>query len=362
LLSRIGFGGGWVYKKGLFLGKTPKSVSSKTDGLCSINEVTHHFYISIPGGFIMVRKKGFTLIELLVVIAIIAILIGLLLPAVQKVREAAAKAQCQNNLKQMALAFHNFSNTEGSLPPGSFGPKTADNNFPAGWRDPSVGACCPYGHFSWAVKVLPYMEAENIYKQFDFNQPAYAVSIIENGNQRGPAGAAVNKTPSTSAPKSFSCPASRRAAPVNEMKDYAVNAGTGTCCAERNGDGGQHNGIAWVNSKVKITDITDGTSNTFMLLEKNHWANQSWLDVDKGANHFAWVHHPSQGYVVATEPPTPQPPNSTFYNNRSAASSHSGGVMASWCDGRVGFVAGNINFTAYQSMHSRANGEVVGDY
>ncbi|NBS89268.1 DUF1559 domain-containing protein [bacterium] len=272
-------------------------------------------------------RKGFTLIELLVVIAIIAILIGLLLPAVQKVREAAAKSQCQNNMKQITLAFHNYHGTESVFPSGSFGGGSS-GSFPAPWGDaPVCGGGCPYGHFSWAVKILPYLEAENLYKQFDFTVPAYATTIFENGTERGPAGDPKNKTPSTSMPKGLVCPSAKRTAPANEFKDYALNSGTGSCCPERNTTG--HNGMG---------------------------------NPDHGSNHFSFVHHPSQGFVSANEPATAQPPNSTFWNNRSAAGGHGGGIMTSWVDGRVGFIANGINFTTYQSMHSREGDEVVGDY
>lgn len=102
-------------------------------------------------------RRGFTLIELLVVIAIIAILIGLLLPAVQKVREAAARLQCQNNLKQIGLAAMNYESTTGFYPPGSFGPR-------ADGRSPGSGDFWSYQHFGGLVPILPYMEQDNIHK------------------------------------------------------------------------------------------------------------------------------------------------------------------------------------------------------
>lgn len=102
-------------------------------------------------------RKGFTLIELLVVIAIIAILIGLLLPAVQKVREAAARLQCQNNLKQIGLAAMNFESTTGFYPPGSYGPR-------ADGRSPGTGDFWNFQHFGGLVPILPYIEQDNIHK------------------------------------------------------------------------------------------------------------------------------------------------------------------------------------------------------
>ena len=226
-------------------------------------------------------RKGFTLIELLVVIAIIAILIGLLLPAVQKVREAAAKSQCQNNMKQITLAFHNYQGTESVFPSGSFGGggnAALTGGFSAPWVDSAVCGSCPWGHFSWAVKILPYLEAENLYKQFDFTKLAYVSTIFELGNERCPTGCGdiANKIPSTSAPKVFMCPSAKRVGPPNEVKDYSLQSGgTQICCPERNMTG--HNGMGWVWSNIKISDVTDGTTNTFLFLEKNHWGTMSWL-------------------------------------------------------------------------------------
>src|SRR5260370_13787876 len=115
------------------------------------------------------------------------------------------------------------------------------------------------------------------------------------------------------------------------MKDYAVFYDSGhygnppneNCCPERRQNPSfPYQGIGWVNSNVRITDVSDGTSNTFMVGEKSNYSNQSWCAAGKGCNEFIWVHHQSQGMITASEPP-----NWTVGNSRAAEGPHQTGVL-----------------------------------
>lgn len=297
--------------------------------------------------------RAFTLIELLVVIAIIGILIGMLVPAVQKVRESSARTQCVNNLKQITLAASTYLDNRKHFPSGSKGPMTGTTFT---WADPSLGSSLPWGHFSWAALILPYVEQKDLYNAINFNKPAYAQTLWENNSNRGPAGDKTNKEVSESAPPLFSCPSAVRYQPQNTQKDYAINGGTGACCPERTQSG--MNGMGFVNSKVKNKQITDGTSNTLFFTELAQFANHSWLDPKKGSNPFLFVHHASEGYVTPAEHDgTPHPPNTTIFNTRSAQSSHLGGLNAAMVDGHVVWISNSIDFTVYKALFSRNGAE-----
>lgn len=325
-------------------------------------------------------RRAFTLIELLVVIAIIAILIGLLLPAVQKVREAANATICKNNLKQIALASLAYHDAYGTfmngnmIPPGQTPP-----TFTGIWSDKKFSGL-PWGTFGWPVFLLPFLEADGVYQLVNFNYPAYTPSFQEYGaDPRTPAqltnfgvttsgegfGDLANKAAATSMPRVFICPTARRGvdAGTSAQKDYGINGGlqTGGCCAERSTTKSSE-GMGWLGSTVRIADVTDGSSNTFFFLELMNFAYHGRMDEGYGSNPFFFVQEAGQGYVMGTNNGKLSgvlPPNTEVGNDRGAESDHPGGVYASFVDGHVSFVSNSVNTVVFFDTFSRARGESV---
>jgi prepilin-type N-terminal cleavage/methylation domain-containing protein len=195
-------------------------------------------------------RKGFTLIELLVVIAIIGVLIALLLPAVQKARESANRAKCQNNLHQIGIALHSYHGDHGSFPSGYLWKRTM----------PDVPTQTDPG-WSWAALLLPYLEQDNLHGQINFKS-----SVSEPTNE------AVR----TSVLPSFVCPTDQQTGlfQVQTTSGLSYSAATNSYAAcfgglvEIGDTPGCGNGVFYRNSRVRIADITDGSSNTFAVGER----------------------------------------------------------------------------------------------
>jgi prepilin-type N-terminal cleavage/methylation domain-containing protein/prepilin-type processing-associated H-X9-DG protein len=284
------------------------------------------------------RASGFTLIELLVVISIIGVLIGLLLPAVQKVREAAARIQCVNNLKQIGLALHNYHDTAHSFPAGYVSGFDADGN------DTGPG-------WGWASFILPQMEQQNLYTAIRFDQ------LID---------APVNSGVRVMAVKTYLCPSDdapptwtanrydSTGKPIAAICDIASANYIGVFGVSEPGVDGE--GVFFRNSNISIADITDGTSQTLMVGERAHsLAPATWVGAVTNAEIFPYN---SSNMVLGHTGESRGPSVPFDINNFS--SRHSGGVNFLFADGHVHFLTSSVSQPVYQALSTRAGGEPVG--
>ncbi|TMQ34640.1 MAG: DUF1559 domain-containing protein [Planctomycetota bacterium] len=292
-------------------------------------------------------RDGFTLIELLVVIAIIGILVGLLLPAVQKVREAANRTSCLNNLKQLGLALHNYHDTLGSFPSGYRCVKQADPT----WTAPGWG---------WGALLLPFVEQEPLGKQIRFDLP------VED-----PANLSVRRAQL----KLFTCP-SDRSTGVFTVLDAAGNAiaeaatNSYAACYGAGGEIGDApdagNGIFFRNSRVRFADVRDGTSMTLALGERGAlFTRTAWAGALTRGTTRVTPGAPTLSTAVEAAPTqTLAHTGSHTLNDANADpddffTPHVGVGMFLFADGSVRPLQNNVDLTLLQALSTRACGEVV---
>jgi prepilin-type N-terminal cleavage/methylation domain-containing protein len=346
------------------------------------------------------RPRGFTLVELLVVIAIIGILVGLLLPAVQAAREAARRMQCSNNLKQMALALHNYESANKQLPTL------------VSLRNSNAG------NFSVQANLMPYYEQTNLFAQLDFGLR------LQNGCCPGtlqpqfvqPAKTIVPmlSCPSDAGPQIFEVVTLSGSGPIEQYagNNYHMNLGSGV---GTNYDTRlMTDGILWTNSKVRFGSITDGLSNTAAFSESLRGREQTNVPEPINSKEkrrtmvnvaCVWtsttippaVAGLANGFQAPVDPATYEsqllamrrgfngqrgggwingreyynaynhylPPNSDLldmntcgYGIFGARSNHTGGVMVARCDGSVSFVSNSVNLAIWRAFSTRAGGEI----
>jgi prepilin-type N-terminal cleavage/methylation domain-containing protein/prepilin-type processing-associated H-X9-DG protein len=298
----------------------------------------------------VVRRYAFTLVELLVVIAIIAVLMALLVPAVQKVRAASDRARCQNNLKQVTLGCHNYHNDHKAWP-----------------RNGNV-----LNELSWHVYLLPYVDQLRLYQRFDLSNTGTHTSPNRNVY-------ALNPIPTYLCPSSV---ADKMLMGPNDFFEtgelvsgqspytthyYGVNGPKGTNAysgkaynVDPVGEWGgvSLDGIFLRDRNVRMKDIVDGTSNTFAVGE------MSWYSATAGTRYRPWVRGPgneSQPYTAATKNinVSINTLGYALFNDMAFGSPHDGGTNFAMADGSVTFVSEDISMNVYRALGSRAGEEPV---
>lgn len=292
------------------------------------------------------KVSGFTLVELLVVIAIIGILIGMLLPAVQQVREAARRIDCSNKSRQLGLAVINYESSHGEFPPGWTVDGSADSDELTGW--------------GWTSFILPFIEANNLADRFNLNGPVVTDEeivaevlpvLLCTSDPAGEVLALDSEGVATVGTSGGS--GSRQAIPQSggdslrvARSNYSGVFGT----LEFSEDPRRGNGVFFADSEVGFRSIRDGSSNTMMIGERrNDFGTVTWAAV------FPGVTEPFARIVGAAD----LTPNSSGDNFENFRSYHPGGINVTLADGSTQFISDSIDETTFRGLASVAGGEIV---
>ncbi|MBI3862300.1 MAG: DUF1559 domain-containing protein [Planctomycetia bacterium] len=296
------------------------------------------------------RNRGFTLIELLVVIAIISVLAGLILPAVQQAREAARRAQCKSNLKQIGLALQNYHGAYLKFPPGYV------SNFDATGNDLGPG-------WGWGAMLLPQLEQTNLHSTINFGQPIEAAANAAPRVARGP----VYLCPSDSVKPTW--PAVMRDAtgkPTSTICEVSSSGYVAVFGVSEPGIDGE--GVFFRNSGIAMKDIGDGSSSTLLVGERAQSSCEAtWVGSVTGARIFPpagsyavpELQHASGMTLGHTQEGAPNAPGIECNN---FSSQHTGGAQFVFADGHVQFISKNINRATFQALSTRSGGEAVGEF
>jgi prepilin-type N-terminal cleavage/methylation domain-containing protein len=305
------------------------------------------------------RRRGFTLIELLVVVAIMAILIALLLPAVQQAREAARRTQCKNNLVQINLALQNYHQAHEVLPPGSVNATGPIHNVPEGF------------HHGWYTSLLPYLDEQPVYKHIDPDVSIYdPVQAVARGAVLEVLACPSEPGPQKSSRTDDSPAALTNFAGVHHPVEAPIDA--------------TNHGVLFLNSRVRMSDVADGVSHTIFVGEFKRadddlgWASgtraslrNGGLSINQTPGGSRYYNDPNAGRVD----PLTWSTGSTFDDGVDPASRteptlivggfgshHAGGAQFGMGDGSARFLSENISPTLFQQLLDRGDGSVVGEF
>lgn len=346
-------------------------------------------------------KRGFTLIELLVVIAIIAILVALLLPAVQQAREAARRSSCQNNLKQLALALHNYHDVHRTFPPGELtssfdgGLSATDRTYAFATEGTLLNGSGRHGT-SWMLHILPQIEQAQHYDVWNFQRNVYGNGVLALASDAF----TPLFTPTQNNIPAFYCPSRRNTMDLNQYSqlqrvniaftkggnDYSGCIGSGiafnplsaglpgatwavTPAQNLNepvqptaiGPAGIMKtphpfdiGIFSVNSSTKMRDVKDGTSNVIIVGENQRLTNPGTVDGLRSRDGWAWG-------GAATLFSTREGPNKAF-SIAGPGSEHDGIAQFAFADGSVRIISENIDSFLFANLGNMANSIPVGEF